>query len=291
MGRAVRSREQNRQEKVAAQRAAARQAERRKRLLLAGGSIVAVGAIVGTIVAVQSGGPTAKAAGSATDAAVVRTVASVPQSVYDSVGTGSATGLKAISGAPLTVNGKPELLYIGGEYCPFCAAERWAVAGALSRFGTLGVSQLIHSSPTDVYPNTPTLSFANVTYTSSSVAFSPVEWYGSTSDSSTPTGYKVLRQPTSAQTALFNQYGGSFPFVDIGGKYIVPQAQFLPSDLAGLTWQQIAADMKNPSSKVAQDIDGAANYITAALIKAGAQAPAGLASSPGVQAAMTKLGS
>ena len=55
--------------------------------------------------------------------------------------------------------GKPELLYMGGEYCPFCAAERWAIAAAVSRFGTLSGLHFIHSSPTDVYPSTPTLSF------------------------------------------------------------------------------------------------------------------------------------
>ena len=41
-----------------------------------------------------------------------------------------------ITGAPLTSGGKPEMLYIGAEYCPYCAAERWAMIVALSRFGT-----------------------------------------------------------------------------------------------------------------------------------------------------------
>lgn len=283
---------QERQKKAAAARAAARRAERRRRLLLAGASVVAVAAVVGTILGIQASTSTAKAAGSATDSSVVRSIASVPQSVYDTVGTGSATGPKAVSGAPLTMDGKPEVLYIGGEYCPFCAAERWALAATLSRFGTLTVSRLIHSTPADVYPNTPTLSYANASYTSSSVAFAPVEWFGEASDPSTPFGHVYLQQPTAPEQAVFDQYsGGAIPFVDIAGKYVVPAAQYLPSDLAGLTWQQIAADMKDPSSKVAQDIDGAANYLTAALIKAGAKAPAGLASSPGVQAAMAKLGS
>ena len=31
---------------------------------------------------------------------------------------------------------KPELLYIGAEYCPYCAASRWPLIIALSRFGT-----------------------------------------------------------------------------------------------------------------------------------------------------------
>ena len=37
--------------------------------------------------------------------------------------------------------------------------------------------------------------------------------------------------------------------------------------LAGLSWSQVATDLKNPSSMVAQAIDGTANYITAAICK------------------------
>jgi hypothetical protein len=28
------------------------------------------------------------------------------------------------------------MLYIGAEYCPYCAAERWPLVMALSKFGT-----------------------------------------------------------------------------------------------------------------------------------------------------------
>ena len=45
--------------------------------------------------------------------------------------------IRAIKDTALTSNGKPEILYIGAEFCPYCAAERWAIAVALSRFGTL----------------------------------------------------------------------------------------------------------------------------------------------------------
>lgn len=59
---------------------------------------------------------------------------------------------------------------------PYCAAERWALAAALSRFGTLSGLSLIRSSPTDVYANTPTLSLAKASYTSKYLAF--VHWSG-----------------------------------------------------------------------------------------------------------------
>ena len=55
--------------------------------------------------------------------------------------------------APTRAAGKPEILYIGAEYCPYCATERWPLAVALSRFGTFTGLRGIHSSATDVYPS------------------------------------------------------------------------------------------------------------------------------------------
>jgi hypothetical protein len=48
------------------------------------------------------------------------------------------------------VDGKPLVVYVGGEYCPFCAAERWSIVYALSQFGTFrGLSQIKSSSSDD----------------------------------------------------------------------------------------------------------------------------------------------
>jgi hypothetical protein len=220
------------------------------------------------------------------DPAVAREITSVPAATFNAVGAGTATGLKAISGPELTAGGKPELLYMGGEYCPFCAAERWAIAAAVSRFGTLSGLHFIHSSPTDVYPSTPTLSFYESHYSSKYLAFMPVEWYGEKTDPRTPFGHVYLQHPTAQQAALFQRYsGGSFPFVDIGNRFVVPQAQYLPSALAHMSWAQVATAMRDPASPVAKDIDGAANMITAAICKLTHGQPRNVCTSPGVAAA------
>jgi thiol-disulfide isomerase/thioredoxin len=280
----------SRAQKIAAQRATAQRAAARRRLMLAAGSIGLVIVLVVAIIVVKASQSPAKALASGSDPQVTQQIASVSAATFNQVGTGTATGLKAISGQPeLTENGKPEVLYIGGEFCPYCAAERWVIATALSRFGTLSVSQLIHSSPTDTYANTPTLSFVGSSYTSKYVAFTPVEWYGEQDDPNTPFGHVYLQQPTTAEQALFSEVGGnSLPFLDIANRYVLPAAQYLPSDLDGLTWSQIAADLHDPSSTVAKDIDGAANIVTAALCKV-ATGPAGLCTSAGVQAASNSL--
>jgi thiol-disulfide isomerase/thioredoxin len=209
---------------------------------------------------------------------------------YGTFSDGAARALKTISGQPeLTLDGKPEVLYMGGEYCPYCAAERWAIAAALGRFGVLSGTGFIHSSATDAYPDTPTLSFYKSSYISKYLAFVPVEWYSEKPDQATATGYAYLQQPTPQQAALFDRYGGSFPFVDVGNRYLVPQAQYLPSALAGLNWAQVAAAMREPSSPVAKDIDGAANMITAAICKLTHGQPASVCRSAGVSAASASI--
>jgi hypothetical protein len=262
-----------------------------RRFLLAGGSVAVVIALVVTMIAVKLGqSPAAVSSQAAVPGAIAqvqRQVTSVPLATFNAVGAGTATGLNAVTGQPaLTAGGKPELLYIGGEYCPFCAAERWALAAAVSRFGTLSGVSLIHSSSSDVYPSTPTLSFAKARYSSKYLSFVPVEWFGEAADPSTPFGHVYLQQPTAQQQAIFTRYaGGSIPFVDIGNRYVLPQVQYVPSALAGLSWTQVAAAMRDPSSAAAKDIDGAANIITAAICNLTQGQPGGVCHSAGVKAA------
>jgi Domain of unknown function (DUF929) len=285
MGKASRTKvDSSRREKIAAQRAAARRAEQRRRILIASGSIVVVLAIVVTFVVIKlnnkptsvssSNGPTGAAL-----ASVVSTVTSVPASALDTVGDGSGavTGKPtSISGSALTANGKPEMLYVGAEYCPYCAAERWAMIVALSRFGTFSGLATVHSAAAngagqaEPDPNTPTWTFANATYTSQYLTFSSVEEQTNIPDKTTGT-YTTLQTPTKAQEALLTKYdstgGGAIPFVDFGNKYMISGVSYDPGVLAGLSWATVASDLSNPSSPVAKAVDGTANYITAAICK------------------------
>ena len=288
----ARSRAESARLKAADLRAAQRRTQVRRRLLAAGGGVAVVVVFVAALVGVSlshSGAAAASPQARTTDAAVAAKVASVPAATFNSVGTGTATGLKSLGGAPeLTANGHPEILYVGGEYCPFCAAERWALSAALSRFGTLSGLHFIHSSPTD--GDIPTLSFYKSGYSSKYLSFAPVEWYGEADDASTPFGHVYLQQPTAQQAALFDRYAnGSLPFVDIANRYLLPQAQYSPEDLSGLSWAQIATAMQDPSSQVARDIDGAANTLTAAICKVTNGQPGGVCMSAGVKAAAGSL--
>lgn len=305
MGKAERIRQMNARQRIAAQQAAARRSEARRRMYLASGSVLGVIAIViGLIVWKSASSNSAPASNERPTAAVAslveKQITTVPAATLNAVGKGSGvTPLQATQGKPalLASGGKPQVLYIGALYCPYCGAERWAMTVALSRFGTFSNLGLVHSSKSDVYPNTPTLSFYKSTYTSKYIDFTPVELY-STKELRAGV-YAALMKPTSGQLALMTKYdappyvqstyAGSYPFLDIGNQYVDIGAQYLPSGLANLTWTQVAADIRNPNSSVGQSVDGAANAITAAICKITSNAPAAVCSSAGAVAGAGSL--
>jgi hypothetical protein len=294
MGKASRTKQApDRRARVAAQREAARRAEQRKRIYIAGGSILVVIIVVIALVLVnlnKSGSSGSGSAGSngptgAALTSVINTTTSVPAATLDQVGSGSGqvTGPPiTIKGnqPPLTSGGKPVMLYMGAEYCPFCAAERWATVVALSRFGTFSGLSTTHSASVngagqqEVYPNTSTWTFRNATYTSKYLTFQSVEMNTNIPDTAGQ-GYTTLQTPTAAQKALLQKYDappyvsaqneGAIPFIDFGNKHLIIGASYNPQVLAGKTWAQIAAALKDPSSPIAKAVDGTANYITAAI--------------------------
>jgi thiol-disulfide isomerase/thioredoxin len=296
MGKAERNRAANARQRIAVQQAAAKRAETQRRLLIVGGSALLVIVIVVGLVVVKSlhkssAAPRSISTAAKTNLAIQNEITSVPQAVFNKVGAGptgtaAVAPLETISSPPLTMNGKPEVLYMGAEYCPYCAAERWAMVAALSRFGTFTNLHFIHSTSTDVYAATPTLTFYQSSYTSKYLTFHPVELE--------TVSEKPLQHATAAENALINKYTkGEFPFVDIDGKYIINGAQYLPSVLgtvstpaqiskSALTWAEVASDIQNPDSSVGQEILGAANHITAAICKATGGQPGSVCKSSSV---------
>ena len=218
---------------------------------------------------------------------------SVPAATLDAVGSPASVVPPTTVGGNGAImrgaDGKPVITYIGAEYCPYCAAERWALAVALSRFGTFSHLSGTHSGTADVYPNTQTLSFYGSSYSSTYVDFVPVEEATNQQVGGT---YQTLQTPTAAQSSLMSTYdaAGSIPFLDIANRYVITGASYSPQVLQGLSRQQIAAQLSDPSSPVAQAIDGTANEITAAITRVTGSQPASVASSPAIAAIAKKLG-
>ena len=217
---------------------------------------------------------------------VVTQITSIPASELDAVGKGSANNLiKPVSGTLLAgPKALPEVFYFGAEYCPYCAAERWPMIIALSRFGTFSGLKTTTSSSSDVYPNTPTFTFHGATYTSQYIDFVSVE--------TTDRDRNPLESPTAAQQALVNQYdtSGSIPFVDFGNRYAFSGAMYLPDILSGMSWQAVADTLQQPASNQAKAILGSANLITAAVCKMTSDQPAAVCSSSTIQSLEKSLG-
>ena len=260
-------------ERLAAERAARKRAEARRRLLAPIAAVTAVVAIVVALVAVKLTATPAHlvASEAPASAAVVRQVSTVPAGVLASVDPGQAvTSLEPVktSGPPLTIGGKPAIVFVSEESCPFCAAERWSVAVALSHFGTLTHLGTTSSSATDVYPNTATLSFRAVRYQSTELTLRTTELADN--------GGRPLQPQTALDTRLIDTYdvppyvnsadqSGAVPFLDIANKYVLAGTQYNPQVLAGLSAVQIASQLTNPASQVAQAIDGSAQVIITAI--------------------------
>jgi len=260
-------------ERIAAERAARQRAEARRRLLLAIGAITAVVAAVATLVTVKLTATPAHlvASESVAPAAVVRQVTAVPAGVLTGASPGQvATPLQQVpvSGPPLRIGGKPAIVFVSEESCPVCAAERWPLAIALSHFGAWSQLGITRSASGDIYPDTATLSFRTARYRSAELTVRTTELTDDAGHS--------LQAPTSLDQQLIGRYdvppyvnsadqSGAVPFLDIGNRYILAGAQYDPQVLAGLSAAQIAAQLRDPSSPVAQAIDGSAQVIIAAI--------------------------
>jgi uncharacterized protein DUF929 len=264
---------QRARERIAAEREARKRAEARRRFLLAFGSVAAVAAIVVALIAVKLASPRAvlHASESAAPAAVVQQVTNVPTAVLGEVGPAQViTPLQQVrtAGSPLTVGGKPAIVFVSEESCPFCAAERWAVTVALSHFGTWAKLGVTSSAADDVYPDTATLSFRSAVYHSAQLTLLTTEL--------TDNAGHPLQPQTPLDTELIAHFdvppyvnsadqSGAVPFLDIANQYILAGAQYDPQVLAGLSTRQIASQLGDPASPVAQAIDGSAQVIIAAI--------------------------
>lgn len=229
-------------------------------------------------------------------ASLVAEVTGVTPAVSNAVGLG--TGVSApqvLANQPklTAAGGKPEMLFIGAEFCPFCAAERWAMVLALSRFGTWSGLETTTSSLWDSDPGTATFTFRNATLTSTYVDFVSVEH--ETNDNFGSGTRKLFQPLTNAQGNLWQKYSTHFgettgyPFIDFGNKVFVLGPSYDPGVLAGLNQQEIAAKLKTPSDPVTQSIVGTANYLTAAICAISGNQPAPVCSAAGTKKAAASM--
>ena len=272
--------------------------------------------VVATLVIIKVSSSPATASGDnawqAADTAVVANLTNVPNTVFDTVGVTSPvvpvtppqevknqpplTGTSA-SGATL-----PVVLYVGAEYCPYCAAQRWSTIIALSRFGTWAGLGNMSSYSGDIYGGTPTFTFVKAKYTSKYLIFKSVEEYTNFIDPKT-NYYKKLQSLSGVNLAILKKYDnskwitgltaqedGSIPFISMGNRWFTAGSSFSPGALASLSRNSIASGLKDPTSPVTAAIIASANYQTAALCTLTNDQPGNVCTSSGVLAAKKAMG-
>lgn len=246
--------------------------------------VVVIAVVLGVVISNRPKDAPAASAGGA-GATALATLQKLPADLLDKAPAPSPSQAPARlqGGTALTQDGKPKVLYIGAEYCPFCAMERWALIGALSRFGTFtGITETTSSS-TDVHPDTPTFSFKDAKFTSDVLAFQAIE----TQDRNG----KPLQTLDGDNLALFQKFNpqGGIPWITYGGTTATNGATVDANAFEGKTYDQIIAGIQDPTSDIGKTVTPAINMITAQICAQTKGQPANVCTSQGVQSASVLL--
>ena len=224
-------------------------------------------------------------------AAYYRAAVSVPDSTLETVGLPADVAVPTeVTPSLSTVATNGVVSYVGAEYCPYCALERWALLVALSKFGTFTtLDSEILSSSSDVYPHLASWSFVGAGYESPYFNFDATELFST--KKSAHGGYQRLATPSPAQSIALTRDDPQreLPFIDLGNRYVVLGSSASPAVLQGLSLGEIGGDLRSPANAVAQSIDGAANYLIAALCTLVRGATPSVCSSPVTRRAMRTL--
>ena len=249
-----------------------RVAPKRTPWLLLGGSLVLVVAIVAFFIYLSNQpGSTghSNSTNNLVDATTLKEVTSVDPGLLSTTGTGGVANpfSKTQNSSPVMTGptGKPQVFYYGAEFCPLCAAERWSIVVAMSRFGTFKTLRETTSSSTDSYPNTSTFTFYQSSYSSPYIDFVPLE--------NEDRQQNLLQAPNADQQKILTRYNVSgFPFMNIGDRYLLTAVSYDPATLRSnpqdqnsspLSHQDIAGQLSS-GNQLSKNILGTANYLTAA---------------------------
>lgn len=168
-----------------------------------------------------------------------------------------------ISNEPLKrPTGKSLVFFMGAGFCPYCAAERWAIISALSKFGILeGIVEDSSAGHDEKYLNIPTLSFARARYESKLVEFIGRE----TADRN----FEPLQELDDKDYQILDTFNPDqiIPFLLIDGQFMQVGSGYSPQLLEGLDHTKVMAALADANSAVGKAIDSEANNIVAMICK------------------------
>ena len=160
--------------------------------------------------------------------------------------------------------GKLFVFFMGAEYCPYCAAERWAIVRSLQKFGQWdGLKQTISAARNQPFLNLPTYDFTKATYNSSHIEFVAREIKDRE--------FRPLQKLLKTEEKLVRKYNPKkeIPFLLIGGRFMQIGSGFPPKIFIGHTFRQTETELKKIESEIRKTIDEEANVISALLCISG----------------------
>jgi Domain of unknown function (DUF929) len=188
-------------------------------------------------------------------------------------------GFHRVFDQPHLSGGHPLTLFLGGQFCPFCASMRWPLVKALSRFGTFsGLGQINSQQGSDGFTSIGTYDLTKAVFQSDYVTLRMVEV--------ADVNGNPLQQPDAETAALLNQFDpqGSIPFVFVGGSYVA-QLPYSPALLQGKSFQQILNEVNSSNpGEIGRAIDAEADRMTAIICKTDGAQPAEVCNQPAIQA-------
>jgi thiol-disulfide isomerase/thioredoxin len=161
-------------------------------------------------------------------------------------------------------SGKLFVFFMGAEFCPYCAAERWAIVRSLQKFGQWdGLKQTISAARDQPFLNLPTYDFTKASYASPNIEFVAREIKDRE--------FKPLQKLLKTEERLVRKYNPKkeIPFLLVGGRFMQIGSGYPPKIFIGHTFRQTETELKKTESEIRRTIDEEANIISALLCLSG----------------------
>jgi hypothetical protein len=168
-----------------------------------------------------------------------------------------------VTDRPLKIpSGKSLVYFMGAGFCPFCAAERWAIVKALERFGKWeGLVEDKSAGHDEKYLNVPTFNLARAKYSSEHVEFAGKE----TADRN----FEPLQELGDSDFEILDMYNPDqmIPFLLLDGQYMQVGAGFSPELIQNMSHEQVQTELGKPDSALGKAIQAEIDNITALVCK------------------------
>lgn len=179
--------------------------------------------------------------------------------------------------------GKSLVFFMGAGFCPFCAAERWAIVSALSNFGRWeGLVETASADHDEKYLNIPTVSFARAKYESDYVEFVGRE----TADRN----FEPLQELGEKDYEILDTFNPDqiIPFLLIDGQFMQVGTGYSPQILEGMDHAKVKTELANPASPVWKAMKAEIDNITALICKS-VEGKAGACNSDNIKSLAAKV--